>query len=45
MSPRPGRIVHELRIDEPSPRTADFRLTARYQAICRELSTALEQAQ
>ena len=45
MSPRPGRIVHELRIDEPSPRTTDFRLSPRYQAICRELSASLEQAQ
>jgi NitT/TauT family transport system ATP-binding protein len=45
MSPRPGRIVHELTIDEPSPRTADFRMTPRYQAICRELSAALERAQ
>ena len=45
MSPRPGRIVHELTIDEPSPRPADFRLTSRYQAICRDLSSALERAQ
>ena len=45
MSPRPGRIVHEQVIDEPSPRTADFRLSSRYQSICRELSAALEQAQ
>jgi NitT/TauT family transport system ATP-binding protein len=45
MSPRPGRIVHEQVIGEPSPRTAEFRLTPRYQAICRDLSVALEQAQ
>jgi NitT/TauT family transport system ATP-binding protein len=44
MSPRPGHIVHEMRIDEPTPRAADFRLSPRYQAICRELSAALEQA-
>jgi NitT/TauT family transport system ATP-binding protein len=45
MSRRPGRIVQELVIEAPSPRTADFRLTSRYQAICRELSAALEQVQ
>jgi len=42
MSPRPGRIVHELLVDEPAPRTAAFRLTPRYQELCRELSAALE---
>jgi NitT/TauT family transport system ATP-binding protein len=45
MSARPGRIVHELSIDEPSPRAAAFRMTPRYQAFCRELSAALERAQ
>ena len=44
MSPRPGRIVSEIRIDEPSPRDPGFRLTARYQSLCRELSSALEAA-
>jgi len=45
MSGRPGRVVHELVIDEPSPRSAGFRLTPRYQGFCRDLSAALEQSQ
>ena len=44
MSRRPGRIFHELKIEEPLPREASFRLTPRYQAVCRELSLALEAA-
>jgi NitT/TauT family transport system ATP-binding protein len=31
MAPRPGRVVHELRIDEPYPRDAgDFQVSSRY---------------
>jgi len=45
MSARPGHIVHEMHIDEPSPRDPAFRLTSRYQAVCRELSAKLEHAQ
>jgi len=44
MSARPGRIVQQITIEEPLPRAASFRLTPSYQAICRELSLALEQA-
>ncbi len=44
MSARPGRIVQQISIDEPLPRDPAFRLTPAYQAICRELSLALEQA-
>jgi NitT/TauT family transport system ATP-binding protein len=44
MSARPGRIISEVRVEQPTPRDAEFRLTARYQAVCRELSAALEQA-
>ena len=44
MSPRPGRIVAEVAIDEPHPRTADFRTSARYLAACKALSGKLEVA-
>jgi NitT/TauT family transport system ATP-binding protein len=42
MSARPGRIVADLSIDAPYPRNASWRLDARYQALCREASAALE---
>jgi NitT/TauT family transport system ATP-binding protein len=41
MSERPGRIRAEFRIDSPEPRLEDFRLSASYAAICREVSKAL----
>lgn len=41
MSARPGRIVAELRIDEPYPRSEEFRMSAAYNAYCREVSAAL----
>ena len=44
MGARPGRIVHELGIAEPYPRTAEFRTSTRYAHCCRELSEALELA-
>jgi NitT/TauT family transport system ATP-binding protein len=44
MSARPGRIAHEVVIEAPAPREAGFRLTPEYQAICRDLSAALERA-
>ena len=44
MSPRPGRIVAEVVVDEPHPRRAAFRTSARYLAACAELSRALESA-
>jgi NitT/TauT family transport system ATP-binding protein len=45
MSARPGRIIHEMSLDEPLPRDAAFRMTPRYQTVCRELSAALGSAQ
>jgi len=45
MSPRPGRIVAEVRIDQPYPRDATFRTSAPYLAGCRDVSDALEAAQ
>jgi NitT/TauT family transport system ATP-binding protein len=41
MSARPGRIVAEVVVDEPYPRTAAFRASAVFVNACRELSQAL----
>jgi len=45
MSPRPGKIVAEVRIEQPYPRAPAFRTSATYLAACREVSAALETAQ
>jgi NitT/TauT family transport system ATP-binding protein len=44
MSARPGRIVAEVAIDEPYPRTPAFRSSAAFIEACRRLGEALEQA-
>ena len=44
MKGRPGRVVEEIHIDEPSPRDAGFRTSARYADIARETSEALHRA-
>jgi NitT/TauT family transport system ATP-binding protein len=44
MAARPGRVIRELAVDEPYPRTEDFRTSAEYVAHCREASDALAQA-
>jgi NitT/TauT family transport system ATP-binding protein len=44
MSSRPGRIVGELAIDEPHPRTEAFRLSTRFVAYCERLSAMLASA-
>jgi NitT/TauT family transport system ATP-binding protein len=48
MSPRPGRVVGEIRIDHPYPRSPDFRAEPRYAEWCGEvlhcLRAAMEQA-
>lgn len=41
MSARPGRIVADLRIDEPYPRSEEFRMSTTYNAYCRQVSAAL----
>ena len=41
MSPRPGRIVGEVAIDEPHPRTEGFRASSRFAAYCGQLSAML----
>ncbi|RQP22951.1 ABC transporter ATP-binding protein [Piscinibacter terrae] len=41
MGPRPGRVVAEVVIDEPYPRSASFRESPRYHAACAQLNLAL----
>jgi NitT/TauT family transport system ATP-binding protein len=41
MTPRPGRLSAEFRIDTPEPRGEDFRTSAEYAGYCRKLSNAL----
>jgi NitT/TauT family transport system ATP-binding protein len=45
MGARPGRIVTEVRIDQPYPRDASYRVSTAYQQTCRELSAAIESVQ
>jgi NitT/TauT family transport system ATP-binding protein len=44
MGPRPGRIVADVRIEAPSPRTRAFRHSAGFVAACEQLARALETA-
>ncbi|WP_375413337.1 ABC transporter ATP-binding protein [uncultured Bradyrhizobium sp.] len=44
MTPRPGRIGAEFRIDAAAPRTEEFRTSAEYGAHCRAVSIALGHA-
>jgi NitT/TauT family transport system ATP-binding protein len=44
MSPRPGRIHAEVAIDLPYPRSDATRSMPRYNALCVEVSRALERA-
>lgn len=44
MAPRPGRIVAEMDVALPHPRTADLRTGPAFGAVCRDISAALEQA-
>ncbi len=44
MTPRPGRIAAEWRIDEPRPRGEAYRLSARYDAHRVAISRALRDA-
>jgi NitT/TauT family transport system ATP-binding protein len=41
MTSRPGRIGAEIQIDAPEPRGEDFRTSAEYAHLCREVSGAL----
>ena len=44
MAPRPGRVVAEVLVPDPSPRGEDFRLGAGYASLCGEISRALHGA-
>jgi NitT/TauT family transport system ATP-binding protein len=44
MTPRPGRIFTEMKIDAPYPRGESFRTSAEYAGFCRMVSQALGQA-
>jgi len=42
MASRPGRVVAEIMVDEPYPRTDEFRVSARFNALCIQVSSALQ---
>ena len=44
MAARPGRIVEEVTIDEPYPRSADFMVTSRFAAHAKRLQDSLLRA-
>ena len=44
MTPRPGRIARDVRIDAAEPRGEDFRTSPEYAAHCRDVSAALAKA-
>jgi NitT/TauT family transport system ATP-binding protein len=44
MAARPGRVVDELLIDEPYPRTADFRVSQRFAVCAKQLQDSLLKA-
>jgi NitT/TauT family transport system ATP-binding protein len=41
MAARPGRVVDELRIDEPHPRTADFMVSPQFSRYAKKLQDSL----
>jgi NitT/TauT family transport system ATP-binding protein len=44
MAARPGRVVEEISVEVPSPRTEEFRATPVYAELCRRASAALHGA-
>jgi NitT/TauT family transport system ATP-binding protein len=44
MAARPGRVVADVAIDAPYPRTEEFRTSPLYNDYCRQISAALSQA-
>ena len=44
MAPRPGRVVADVAIEAPYPRTEDFRSSSFYNDQCRKVSAALASA-
>jgi NitT/TauT family transport system ATP-binding protein len=43
MAARPGRVIADVTIDAPYPRTEDFRLSPLYTEYCREVSARLSE--
>lgn len=41
MAAQPGRIIAEVPIEEPHPRTEDFRTSPRFNQYCRDILHAL----
>jgi NitT/TauT family transport system ATP-binding protein len=44
MAARPGRIIEQLKIDEPYPRSADFRVSTVFSRYARTLQDSLLRA-
>ena len=44
MSPRPGRVATEIKIDAPYPRDEHFRTSADYAGYCRQVAESLGNA-
>lgn len=44
MAARPGRVIRELPVDAPYPRSTEFRTSAEYAAYCRQTSDTLREA-
>ena len=44
MAARPGRMIADIAINEPYPRTDSFRNTSRYAELCVKVSQALQKA-
>jgi NitT/TauT family transport system ATP-binding protein len=42
MAPRPGRVVGDMRVDAPYPRDEQYRTSAHYGELCREVSAVLQ---
>ena len=45
MGARPGRVIADLPVDAPYPRTRDFRTSTAFARLCRAASDALAEAQ
>ncbi|MEM8810607.1 MAG: ABC transporter ATP-binding protein [Cyanobacteria bacterium P01_G01_bin.38] len=45
MAARPGRVIADVPIDEPHPRTDDFRTSPRFNQYCREILQQLSEAE
>jgi NitT/TauT family transport system ATP-binding protein len=44
MAARPGRVIEQLEIDEPFPRTADFRVSPQFSKYAKHLQDSLLRA-